>query len=153
MIRQALALTTAALALTLAATGCGGGDKPAASPTPTITQEEKTAVAFMTADAAGDEAKQCELADREIGDCSTSPSFELARKPYADGTFTNDETGTTAVVVNYVVKADPDIEDSKDEAESYAVEINSDGKVTQWEDMSDQPKNRETVVMVLGWSE
>lgn len=153
MIRRALALTTAALALTLAATGCGGGDKPAASPTPTITQEEKTAVAFMAAYKSGDEAKACEFAAREIGDCTTRPSVDMAREPYADGTFTNDETGTTAVVVNFVVKADPDSEDSQDEADSYAVEINSDGKVTQWEDMSDQPKNRETVVMVLGWSE
>lgn len=143
MIRKALTPTLAALTLTAALAACTGG---AGGGGETTSGPEDTAVKFITAYQSGDAAAACELADRKIGDCTTRPGLEFAEEPKADGTFENEETGSTAVIVTYIstAKADPD---------SYVVEVKKDGKVTEWEDMSGQPKNRDTVVMELDWSE
>src|SRR5690625_7497481 len=52
---------------------------------------EDTAVEFMEAYAAGDDATMCELADREVGDCTTSASVEVEDDPEAGETFDNEE--------------------------------------------------------------
>lgn len=140
MIRRALTPILAALALTLTLAACNDQSSTGTSP-------EDTAVQFMTVYKSGDEAAACELADREIGDCTTRPSIEFTEEPEAGETFENEETGTTAVIVTYTAAERPD------RPYTYAVELTEDGKVTNWEDMSSQPKNRETIVMVLEWSQ
>lgn len=144
MIRRALTPTLAALTLTAALAACTGG--PGGSGGQGTSAAEDIAVQFMTAYVSGDEAAACELADREIGDCTTRPANEFASDPEPAGTFENEETGTTAVIVNYTTT-------TNDDPAAYVVEVKEDGKVTEWEDMSGQPKNRETVVMELGWSQ
>lgn len=136
MIRRALTITAGALFLTAGLAGCGES-----GPTP-----EETAVEFMTVFQEGDKAAACELADRKIGDCTTRPSLEFETEPVADESFENEDTGTTAVVVTYTIPNDS-------VPRTWAVEITAEGKVTQWEEMSGQPKNRETVAMVLDWAE
>lgn len=145
MIRRTLTPTLAALTLAAALAGCTGGT--GGSGGESGSGPEDTAVKFMTAYAAGDDATMCDLADHKVGDCTTSPSVEVKDAPKAAGTFENEETGSTAVVVTYTTEERPQ------EPDSYVVEVKEDGKVTKWEDMSGQPKNRETVVMELGWSE
>lgn len=139
MIRRALTTTLAAAALVLGVAACS----------PSNDDEAKdTAVEFMTAYAGGDEARMCELAMKKVGDCTTGASVELKEQPTADDeVFENEETGTVAVVVTYTTVNKPG------QPDTYAVEIREDGKVRQWEPMSNQPKNRNTVAMVLGWSE
>lgn len=139
MIRRAMTTTLAAVALVLGVAACSADDDSAT---------KDTAVEFMTAFAGGDEAKMCDLATKKVGDCTTGASVELKEQPTADDeVFENKETGTVAVVVTYTTVNKPGKPDT------YAVEIREDGKVTQWEAMSNQPKNRNTVAMVLGWSE
>lgn len=139
MIRRALTTTLAAAALALGVAACS----------PSNDDEAKdTAVEFVTAYVSGDEAAACELASRKIGDCTTRPANEITDGPTAeDEVFENEETGTVAVVVTYTTAKKPG------EPETYAIEVREDGKVRQWEPMSNQPKNRNTVAMVLGWSE
>lgn len=144
MIRRALTPILAALALSLTLAACLPGQTPGGEGG---SGAEDTAVQFMTAFQSGDEATACELADREIGDCTTRPAIEFTEQPTAGETFENEETGTTAVIVTYTAAERPD------RPYTYAVEVKEDGKVTAWEDMSGQPKNRETVAMVLEWSE
>lgn len=139
MIRRALTPILAALALTATMAACTPGGTPGGGGS----NVEDTAVEFMEAYAAGDDATMCELADREVGDCTTSASVEVEDDPEAGETFDNEEAGTTAVIVTYTAT----------EPHTFAVEVKADGKVTQWEEMSGQPKNRETVAMVLEWSE
>lgn len=143
MIRRTLTPILAALVLSLSLAACQSGQTPTGS----VTTAEDTAVQFITAFQSGDEAGACELADRKIGDCTTRPSIEFTEEPAAGDTFQNDETGTTAVIVTYTAAERPD------QPYTYAVEVKKDGKVTAWEDMSGQPKNRNTVAMVLEWSE
>lgn len=136
MIRRALTLILAAAALTLGLAGCSNDN-----------DTKDTAVKFMTAYTAGDDATMCDLAVRKVGDCKTSPSVKLKQQPQAEGdVFENKDTGTVAVIVTYTAATKPGSPDT------YAVELNKDGKVTQWKPMSNQPKNRNTVAMVLGWS-
>lgn len=143
MIRRALTPTLVAVAMTAALAACNGGGGGGGQ---SGSAAEDTAVEFITVYVGGDEAAACELADREIGDCTTRPANEFASDPEPAGTFENEETGTTAVIVNYTTT-------TNDEPAAYVIEVKEDGKVTKWEDMSGQPKNRETVVMELGWSQ
>lgn len=139
MIRRAMTTTLAAVALVLGVAACSADDDAAT---------KDTAVDFVTAYVSGDEAGACDLAAKKIGDCTTRPANDITDGPTAgDEVFENEETGTVAVVVTYTVAKKPD------SPETYAVELDKDGKVTQWEAMSNQPKNRNTVAMVLGWSE
>lgn len=144
MIRRTLTPILAALALSLTLAACLPGQTPTGGGSTTT---EDTAVQFMEAFAAGDDATMCELADRKVGDCTTSSGVEVEDGPAAGETFENEETGTTAVIVTYTAAERPS------RPYTYAVEVKDDGKVTAWEDMSGQPKNRETVAMVLEWSE
>jgi|GEM_PF-5591236 len=135
MIRRALTPLLAALALVTMIASCDTGPSP-----------EDTATKFMTAFAAGDDSTLCELADQDVGDCTTGSSVELAKQPQAGDSFENEDTGSTAVVVSYTTTT------RADEPYTYLVEVKEDGKVTAWEDITGQPANRETVAMVLGWS-
>ncbi|UYG18303.1 hypothetical protein BRM3_14975 (plasmid) [Brachybacterium huguangmaarense] len=135
MIRRALTPLLAAVALVTMIAACDTGPSP-----------EDTATKFMKVYVEGDEAAACELADREIGDCTTRPTNELVEGPAVGDTFENEDTGSTAVVVTYTTAA------RSDEPYTYLVEVKKDGKVTAWEDITGQPANRETAVMVLGWS-
>lgn len=144
MIRRTLTPILAALALSLTLAACLPGQTPGGEGG---SGAEDTAVQFMEAFAAGDDATMCDLADREVGDCTTSSGVEVEEGPTAGETFENEETGSTAVIVTYSAAERPD------RPYTYAVEVKEDGKVTAWEDMSGQPKNRETVAMVLEWSE
>lgn len=136
MIRRALTLILAAAALTLGLAGCSNDN-----------DTKDTAVKFVTAYVSGDEAGACKLAAKKIGDCTTRPANDITDGPTAeDEVFENKDTGTVAVIVTYTVAKKPG------DPDTYAVELNKDGKVTQWKPMSNQPKNRNTVAMVLGWS-
>lgn len=147
MIRRALPMVAAAAVLLVGAAGC---DTPTEDPTPAATSqstEQTNALAFIEAKSEGDRQAMCDMQVEPPSDCSPMDAREVTDGPALGATYVNEQTGTTAVVV------DTKYADAPNRPERYVMEIDASGKILNYEDISTVADSRESVAAALGWSQ